>query len=122
MKKIFYLSLGWTGLALGAVGAILPVLPAFPFLLLATFSFSRGSDRLHQWFIQTKLYKENLASYVQGSGMTRPTKKRVMLTITATMSVSLWMVRTHPWLPYLLAIIWLGLMIYFLFKVTTLKN
>ncbi|KAF1303273.1 YbaN family protein [Enterococcus saccharolyticus] len=121
MKKISYLTLGCISLLFGAAGAILPVLPAFPFLLLATFSFSKGSDRWHQWFIQTKLYQENLATYVQGSGMTKATKKRVMLTITATMAISIFMVRRMLWLQVLLTIIWSGLMLYFLFKVKTIK-
>lgn len=33
IKKLLYVILGCIGLALGAVGAVLPLLPAFPFLL-----------------------------------------------------------------------------------------
>ena len=43
IKKILYVILGCIGLALGAVGAILPLLPAFPFLLLAAFCFAKSS-------------------------------------------------------------------------------
>lgn len=35
LKKIIYIPVGCIGPALGAVGAVLPLLPAFPFLLLA---------------------------------------------------------------------------------------
>lgn len=44
VKKVFYIVLGCIGLGLGAVGAVLPLLPAFPFLLLAAFSFSKSSE------------------------------------------------------------------------------
>ncbi len=69
IRKMIYLIVGCISLALGALGAIMPLLPAFPFLLLATCCFAKSSDRLHQWFTQTKLYQNNLESYVQGKGM-----------------------------------------------------
>ena len=59
IKKIGYIVLGCIGVGLGAVGAVLPLLPAFPFLLLAAFCFARSSERLDRWFKGTKLYKEN---------------------------------------------------------------
>lgn len=37
IKKILFIILGCIGVGLGAVGAVLPLLPAFPFLLLAAF-------------------------------------------------------------------------------------
>ena len=59
-KKILYLSLGILGLGLGALGAVLPLLPAFPFLMLAAFCFGRISEKLDRWFKSTKLYQKNL--------------------------------------------------------------
>ena len=57
MKRILWIVLGCVGVGLGAVGAVLPLLPAFPFLLLAAFSFAKSSERLHTWFVHTKLYQ-----------------------------------------------------------------
>ena len=51
MRRILWIVLGCVGVGLGAVGAVLPLLPAFPFLLLAAFSFAKSSQRLHTWFI-----------------------------------------------------------------------
>lgn len=42
IKKILWLILGFIGVGLGAVGAVLPMLPAFPFLLLASVSFAKS--------------------------------------------------------------------------------
>ena len=54
--KLFYVILGCIGLGLGAVGAAVPLLPAFPFLVLAAFCFARSSRRLNDWFLSTRLY------------------------------------------------------------------
>lgn len=42
---------GAGALVLGVVGMTLPILPAAPFLLLAAYGFSRGSQRIHQWLV-----------------------------------------------------------------------
>ena len=71
IRKLCYLALGMTGLALGALGAVLPLLPAFPFLLLAAWGFGKSSDRLDRWFKGTRLYQDNLADLAAGRGLTR---------------------------------------------------
>lgn len=124
IKKIVWLVLGCVGLGLGAVGAVVPMLPAFPFLMLAAFGFAKSSERLHTWFINTKLYKNNLESYVQGRGMTWATKIRIMTTVTLLMSFGFFMMfRKEVYVPcIILGFVWLFHMIYFIFGVKTLKE
>lgn len=119
MKKYLFMILGCIGLALGTVGAVLPLLPAFPFLLVAAYCFARSSERLHSWFIGTKLYKNNLESYVKGKGMTRKTKIRIMAMVTVLMSIGFIMMRQVPAGRIILACVWLFHIIYFLFGVKT---
>lgn len=118
-KKIFFIVLGCIGVALGAVGAVLPMLPAFPFLLLAAYSFAKSSEKLHTWFINTKLYKNNLESYVKGQGMTTKTKVRIMITVTLLMSFGFFMMfRKDLYIPCaILGGVWLFHILYFLFGV-----
>ena len=120
LKKILYILLGCFGLAFGAVGAVVPMLPAFPFLLLAAFCFARSSEKLHNWFINTKLYKDNLEDYVTGKGMTKETKFRIMLTITVLMSIGFIMMHAMPSGRIVLACIWGFHMVYFLFGIRTI--
>lgn len=113
IKKLLYVILGCIGLALGAVGAVLPLLPAFPFLLLAAFCFAKSSEKLHRWFTGTKLYKNNLESYVKGQGMTWKTKIRIMITVTVLMSIGFIMMHAVPVGRIVLACVWVFHILYF---------
>lgn len=121
LKKILYVVLGCIGVGLGALGAVLPLLPAFPFLLLAAFCFVRSSERLHNWFTGTKLYKNNLESYIKGKGMTRKTKVKIMVMVTVLMSVGFIMMNQVPAGRVVLACVWVFHILYFIFGVKTIK-
>lgn len=122
IQKILYIILGCIGLGLGALGAILPLLPAFPFLLLAAFSFAKSSEKLHNWFTKTKLYQNNLESYLNGEGMTRKTKIRIMITVTILMSIGFVMMHAVPVGRIILACVWIFHILYFIFGVKTMKQ
>ncbi len=121
IKKIVLIILGCIGLGLGAVGAVLPLMPAFPFLLLAAFCFAKSSEKLNNWFIGTKLYKNNLESYIKGKGMTWKTKIRIMVMVTLLMSIGFIMMSHVPVGRIILAGVWLFHIIYFIFGVKTIK-
>ena len=120
LKKVLYLTLGCVGLGLGALGAVLPLLPAFPFLLLAAFGFGRSSEKLNRWFLGTKLYRNNLESFVKGRGMTWRTKIRIMITVTLLMTVGFLMMSRVPVGRIILGGVWLFHILFFTFGVKTL--
>ena len=107
LKKVIYVIVGCIGLGLGALGAALPLLPAFPFLMLAAFCFARSSEKLNNWFIHTKLYKNNLESFVKGQGMTWRTKIKIMVTVTVLMSIGFIMMDQVPVGRIVLGCVWL---------------
>lgn len=119
IKKILLIAAGCLGVALGAVGAVLPLLPAFPFLLLAAVCFAKSSERLNSWFINTKLYKNNLESYVKGQGMTRKTKIKIMITVTILMTIGFIMMKSITVGRIILCCVWLFHIFYFSFGVKT---
>lgn len=121
IKRLLWIILGFIGLGIGAVGVVLPMLPAFPFLLLAAFIFGKSSERLHKWFIGTKLYKNNLESYVKGQGMTLYTKIKVMVTVTLLMAFGFFMMfRKDLYIPCaILGGVWLFHIVYFIWGVKT---
>ena len=120
--KLIWIVFGFLSLGVGAAGAILPFLPTFPFLMLTLFCFAKSSRRLHQWFLGTKLYQNNLESYVQNRSMTVKTKKRIVVTVTIFMGFGFCMMSRVPIARVVLVLVWLCHVIYFLFGVKTLKS
>jgi len=122
MKRILYIILGCVGVGLGAIGAVVPMLPAFPFLMLAAFCFARSSEKLDRWFKGTKLYQDNLADYVAGRGMTVKTKVRIMITVTALMSIGFIMMGLKGIVTgcIVLGCVWAFHIVYFIWGVKTI--
>ncbi len=121
IKKIFYTTIGMIGLVLGAVGAAVPLLPSFPFLLLAAFGFARSSEKLDTWFKSTNLYKKNLETYIKGEGMTKATKFKVMGLITILLSFGFVMMGAVPVGRLILVFVWIFHLAYFILGVKTIK-
>jgi uncharacterized membrane protein YbaN (DUF454 family) len=124
IKKILYIILGCIGVGLGAVGAVVPMLPTFPFLMMAAFFFARSSEKLDRWFKGTKLYKNNLEDYVAVRGMTWKTKIRIMIIVTLLMSIGFVMMGTKGIIVgcLVLFLVWLFHIIYFCFRVKTIST
>lgn len=128
MKRIIYIVIGCIGLVLSVIGAIVPILPAFPFVVLTAFSFGKSSKRLHDWFLETDLYKNNFKSLVKGRSMTVLAKAKVITSITISLSIGAYMIgripmtNLIPLLRLILVVVWLGHFIYFAFKVETISN
>ena len=123
MKKYVNLSLGLICLGLGAVGSFFPILPTVPFLMLAAFCFARSSAKLHSWFIGTKLYRDNLADFAAGKGMTKRAKVRIMTTVTALMSIGFIMMGLKGIVTgcIVLGCVWLFHIFYFIFGIKTIS-
>jgi len=77
MKPI-YNAAGVLALLLGILGLFLPLLPTTPFLLLASWCFARGSERLHRWLLSHRVFGEYLRNFEAGRGI--PLKAKILAT------------------------------------------
>ncbi|MCI9494820.1 YbaN family protein [Adlercreutzia muris] len=113
-------ALGLLFFGLGALGAVLPVLPTTPFLLLASFFFLRSSKRLDDWFHGTRLYKRYLANFMENRQMTMRSKLLCMAPGVVIMSV-LAVVLPSPWAKAGLIFLVLFEIWYFAFRIKTVS-
>ncbi len=107
-KRILYLIFGWFMFAIGFIGAFLPVLPTTPFMILALWGFSNGSETLHDWLYNHPRYGPTLRDWDQYRMI--PVKAKItavtMMLISAT-----WMTFFSN-IPNIALIIALGMMLW----------
>lgn len=122
LKQIIFLIIGCLSLALGCVGIVLPILPTVPFFLLTVFCFANSSQKLHDWFIGTQMYKKHLESFVQKKGMTVRTKATILTSVTALMAVGFVLMLCKGIIVpcVILAVVWVCHLVYLLFGVKTI--
>ncbi|MMZ45415.1 ATP-binding/permease protein CydD [compost metagenome] len=120
MKPI-YIILGFLFLALGVIGVVVPLLPTTPFLLLATFFFMRGSERIHRWFSNTSLYQKYLESFVQTRSLKLSTKI-TSLGLASAMLITGFIFTPIMWGKLLIVLVILFKYYYFIFRVGTVRE
>lgn len=85
MKKLFWNILGFISLGLAYIGVITPGVPYSPFIVFAAYCFSKGSERMHKWIYNHKLFGPFLTNWNQKRVF--PTKMRYLM--LGMMSLSL---------------------------------
>ncbi|SIQ17493.1 hypothetical protein SAMN05880590_102417 [Rhizobium sp. RU35A] len=72
--RILLMGLGWLFVALGILGAFLPLLPTTPFLLLAVACFTRSSPRLEAWLLNHPRFGPPLRNWREHGAISRRAK------------------------------------------------
>ena len=72
--RFVYLGLGWFFVALGIIGAFLPVMPTTIFLILAAWCFARSSPELEAWLLAHPLFGEPLRIWRERGSISRRAK------------------------------------------------
>ena len=63
MKKLFWNCLGFLSLAMAYIGVITPGIPYSLFVVFSAYCFSKGSERMHRWLYNHKLFGPFLTNW-----------------------------------------------------------
>lgn len=89
-----YLAAGLLFVALGFIGAFLPVLPTTPFLILAAACFARSSRRLETWLLDHPRFGPTLRAWRERGAI--PRKAKMMSLAGTTAGFVLFWLGSHP--------------------------
>lgn len=87
-KRCLLLVCGWIALGLALVGALLPLVPATPFLLIALACFVRSSPKLYRWLREHKRLGPYVEQWERDKSIPRAAKKKAYLLTCASFAVS----------------------------------
>ncbi len=67
--RLVYVMAGHLCVAIGLIAIVVPLLPTTPFVLLAVASYSRGSDRFHDWLLHRSWFASHLRNMREKRGV-----------------------------------------------------
>lgn len=108
ISKPVFMLFGHLATLLGVVGIFLPLLPTTPFLLLASFCYSKGSDRFYEWLINHKHLGPPVQNWKQYGSIPLKVKLFVIPFICINLGYVIFFVNVHHYIKGLVTIICLG--------------
>jgi uncharacterized membrane protein YbaN (DUF454 family) len=102
--RSFYLIVGFVALILAVAGAVLPVLPTTPFLLLAAACFARSSKRFHDKLLANRIAGPIIREWTAHRSIRREVKRWVYVLMALSFGSSI-LVMPTLWLQVMLAVL-----------------
>jgi uncharacterized membrane protein YbaN (DUF454 family) len=113
-KRIVFMILAGLFFVLGALGAVLPVLPTTPFLLLTSYFLARSSPRLNSWLLASRFFGPILKDWQQLGGVRPDVKVKAIMIVLVAVSLSLWLTdlpSMFRWIVATIALIGIGVIL-----------
>ena len=90
----FWIGLGFFFVALGFIGAFVPIMPSTVFFIIAAWCFSRGSERWLQWLLALPTVGPLVRDYREGKGMPARAKLIAVSMLSVAVLFSAWRLQT----------------------------
>jgi uncharacterized protein len=84
-----WLLLGFAATACAIAGAVLPLVPTTPFLLVAAYAFARSSPRLHAWLLGHPRFGPLITDWQRHGAISRGAKAGALTVIGLTPLITL---------------------------------
>ncbi|MEK7768723.1 MAG: YbaN family protein, partial [Pseudomonadota bacterium] len=106
-----YLALGIAALILAVLGAVLPVLPTTPFVLLAAACFARGSEHFHDRLLANRIAGPIIREWREHHSIPRRVKRWVYLLMALSFGSSI-LLMPDVWQQAMLAVLGIVLAVF----------
>lgn len=97
MTRWLWAALAWLSLLLGIIGALLPVMPTVPFILLAAFAAARGSQRLRHWLLRHPQFGRVILDWERDGSVSRRAKAFATAMMAAS-GIGVWFTAPRLWM------------------------
>ena len=112
-RRHLWTMLGAVALALGVIGILVPLLPTTPFLILAAYFFSRGSQRLHDWLTGHRLFGPPVRDWREHGAISTKAKLSALIAIVVIFALSV-VLEAPRWALALQGVILIGVAVFLL--------
>ncbi|MEO0410912.1 MAG: YbaN family protein [Pseudomonadota bacterium] len=114
LARLAFAIIGTIALALGIVGAFVPLLPTVPLVLLAAACFAKASTRLENWLLKHPRFGPVILDWRERGAISRKGKTAATLGMAVGFGVFLYTATPPLWLAGFIAAIFLLILAYIL--------
>ena len=87
VKKVLWTTVGLISLGMAYIGVVTPGIPYSPFVVFAAYCFSKGSERLHKWIYNHKLFGPFLTNWSEKRVFPQKMKYFMLVMMTTSLII-----------------------------------
>lgn len=102
LKRVLFVAAGLVCVGLAYLGVVVPGLPTTPWVLLASYCFSRSSPRLERWLKRSPVFGRLIRDWEEHHGIRRGVKRFAVCMIVVVVSSSILFGGLPVWLRWVI--------------------